>query len=321
MNLPRPYIPPEFDEFWHRNVSEAEAAPLDYELAQTPSPPHPTHKGQTKPGTITTQHEISTFTFRGILGETLNGWIAFPGSRASSPLRSPEDRGGPAFLWIPPYGRESLMPNQYGTREGWVSLSFNFFGYPAFHQEKYAPPRGYFREGVLDKETWIFRRMFQNALIALRVLCDLPEVDPGRVGSMGLSQGAGMSIWLGAWSDRVKAVCADMPFLGVMHETLLKNVYRYPLKELKDLLTTVPNGEETVLRTVSYFDTLNQAALCSRPTLVSLGLRDPAVKPVQARSIFEALPGPKKLVTYNWGHDWHPEMIENNRLWLEEYVL
>jgi cephalosporin-C deacetylase len=135
---------------------------------------------------------------------------------------------------------------------------------------------------------------------------------------MGMSQGAGISIWLGAWTERIKAVCADMPFLGAMHETLMKNIYRYPLKELMDFMGSVPDGEQRVLRTISYFDTLNQAARCGKPTHVSLGLKDPAVKPIQAEAIFEALPGVKALERYDCGHDWHPDMVENNRRWFSK---
>lgn len=305
-----PYIPAGFDDFWHVNVSEAESAPLDYQIAHEPTRPIPTHSGQTDPGTITSNHEIRTLTFRGIGGETLNGWFAFPETTEPAP----------AFLWIAPYGRESVMPNQYGTREGFASLSFNFFGADAFLQEKYSPRRGYFSEGVLDRSTWVFRTMFRNAVIASRVLADLPQIDPRRIGSMGMSQGGGMSIWLGAWVERIKVVCADMPFLGAMHETLLKNVYRYPLKELMDYMAGIPGGQERVLETISYFDTLNQAARCTKPTLVSVGLKDPAVKPAQARAIYEALPGAKRLIDYDWGHDWHPDMVLNNQAWLTEHM-
>ncbi|HVT14504.1 MAG TPA: acetylxylan esterase [Fimbriimonadaceae bacterium] len=306
-----PYIPDGFDEFWRANVAEAESAPLDYQVSHDPARPVPTPSGQTSPGTITSSHEIRTLTFRGIEGETLNGWVAFPVGL---------DVGSPAFLWIAPYGRESVMPNQYGTRPGFASLSFNFFGLDSFHQEKYAPSSGYFKEGVLDRQTWVFRTMFRNAVLASRVLADLPQADPSRIGSMGMSQGGGISIWLGAWVERIKAVCADMPFLGAMHRTLMKNVYRYPLKELMDFTADIPDGQAKVLKTISYFDTLNQASRCAKPTLVSVGLKDPAVKPEQARAIFEALPGTKKLLIYDWGHDWHPEMVENNQAWLTAHL-
>ncbi len=314
MRPPEPYVPAGFDDFWQETCALAESAPFDYQVGFDPVTPSPNHDGQTDPGTISAAHEVRPLTFRGIQGEMLSGWVASP--------ESPDDPAGSSsgFLWIAPYGRESLMPNQYGTREGFVSLSFNFFGHDGFHQEKYTPTRGYFADGVLDRRTWVFRTMFQNAVIALRVLSDLPSVDPERIGTMGMSQGGGMSIWLGAWSDRVKAVCADMPFLGAMHETLMKNVYRYPLKELMDFSAGAPDRQEKVMETIAFFDTLNQATRCDKPTLVSVGLKDPAVKPVQVQAIFDALPGAKKLITYDWGHDWHPDMLENNRRWLTDQL-
>ena len=68
-----------------------------------------------------------------------------------------------------------------------------------------------------------------------------------------------MSIWLGAWCPVVRAICADMPFLGNIRLTLLDEVYRYPLKELSDFMQELPLGQERVLHTLSYFDTAYQA--------------------------------------------------------------
>ncbi len=261
-------------------------------------------------GAMSELHEVRTLEFRGIGGERLKGWVASPDAPAL-PAR--------AFLWLQPYGRESVLPNQYGTREGFASMSFNFFGEEPFHREKYGAARGYFAQGVHSKEDWIFRSMYQNAVIASRVLAEIASVD--NIGSMGMSQGGGMSIWLGAWCERVKAVCADLPFLGGMNRMLFKHVYRYPLKELQDWVTeTHITGESTVLHTLSYFDTLNLATRCRVPTHVSLGLKDPAVKPEQVRAIFEALPGEKVMQEYDWGHDWYPPMVENNRDWLGRYL-
>jgi cephalosporin-C deacetylase len=180
------------------------------------------------------------------------------------------------------------------------------------------PGTGYFGEGAGDPYTWVFRRMFQDALVATRVLQAQVEVDEDRIGAMGMSQGGGMSVWLGAWTSMVKAVCADMPFLAGVNKVLEGKVYRYPLKELTDFAENVPVGFARVQNTVSYFDTINHATRCGKPTQVSLGLKDPAVKPDAARAVFEALSGPKIQRTYDWGHDWHPDMVENNRLWFIE---
>ena len=200
-------LPEDFEEFWQETLAEANAQPLDFKRSLT--------NDFDKPGFV-----VERFDFAAMGGRRLNGWIAYPeGARRL-----------PSFLWLPPYGRESKLPDDYGTRRGFVSLSFNFHGESAFHQEKYVKERGYFAEGAESPESWIFRRMFQDAVIALKVLQAQFEADEGRIGVAGMSQGGGMAIWLAAWSPIVQAICADMPFLGNIGHTVTQTVHRYPLK-------------------------------------------------------------------------------------------
>ncbi len=295
MSLPDQSAPEDFERFWRETADEAKSEPLDFHRSSAPE-------------FSTESHAVERIEFRGMHGAALHGWLAYP----------PGARRLPAFLWAPPYGRDSRLPDEYGTRPGFTSLSFNHFGLDSFHQEEYTPARGYFAEGADDPGTWVFRRMFQNALIALRVLQAQLEVDESRCASMGLSQGGGMSIWLGAWCPIVRCVCADLPFLGAMQATLSKPVHRYPLKELTDFAGSIPLGMPRVLHTVSYFDTLHHAAHCSVPTQVALGTMDPATRPHVAEAIFDALPGKKRLQRYEAGHDWFPAMIPSNLVWLLE---
>lgn len=292
-----PYLPEDFDEFWQETVAETTGAKLDFHRSFSNDFDLPGFK-------------VETISFQVLGDRALQGWLAVPEG----------GRNLPGFVWVPPYGRESLLPNGYGTREGYASLSFNFFGHGAFHQEQYRRERGYFAEGAADPRTWVFRRMIQDAIFAVRVLQSQHEVDADRIGAMGMSQGAGIAIWLGAMCEAVKVVCADMPFLCNVRQTLERPVHRYPLKELTDFMQTIPVGEERVFNTVSYFDSVNLATHCKVPTHVSLGLKDPSCKPDHVRACFKALPGTKTLVEYPGGHDWHEEMIETNRRWLETHL-
>ena len=285
-----PYVPDDFDEFWAEAVEESLAIPLFFRRERT---------DRTSP----TGHLVDRIEFRGAGEQLLEGWVAYPdGVRRTR-----------SFLWIPPYGRESLLPNEYGTREGFTSMSLNLHGLGAFHQEKYAIERGYFGEGALAPETWVFRRLIQHVLIALRVLQAQGEADEDRIGVMGMSQGAGLSIWAGALSPIVRAVAADMPFLGAMKHALTRNAYRYPLKELVDVMEEEVLGRERVMHTVSYYDTLNFATRCDKPTQITYGLKDPACRPETVKAIFDSLKADdKNLIEYPGGHDWHEEMVVNN---------
>jgi cephalosporin-C deacetylase len=286
-------IPEDFDAFWRRAAQEAGRVAVEFERRPTTFQPISTHR-------------IELVDFAGA-GGILHGWIALPESGGPSP----------GFLWIAAYGRESHVPDPYSVLEGVLSLSFNFHGHAAFHREEYKPERGYFSEGVADPETWIFRRMAIDCMIAMRLLAEQPEVDRDRLASAGLSQGGGMAIWTGVHSALVKRVVADLPFLSDMGNTLGKDVYRYPLKELTDYAASSGIGMEAVVRTISYFDTKHQATRLSKPVLVSLGAKDPAVKPACVRTVYEALASrDKRLLEYPTGHDWNPDMIPANREFL-----
>ncbi len=154
-------VPEDFDEFWAEAKTEADAVPLDFNRSLTNAFDLPGFK-------------VEAIAFRSVEDRTLHGWLAYP----------PEARRLPGFLWIPPYGQESLLPNEYGTRAGMVSMSFNFFGHGSFHQEKYSPGRGYFANGAGDPHTWIIRTMVQDCLIALRVMQAQIEVDEERLAAM-----------------------------------------------------------------------------------------------------------------------------------------
>jgi cephalosporin-C deacetylase len=293
-----PDPPLDLAEFWREATQEAMEAPLDFQREFAPVP------GETG-------HWVDRLRFRDISGEVRHGWLAYPA----------EARRRPAFVWIPPYGRESKLPDAYGTRPGLVSLSFNFFGHDAFYQRAYDPAEGYFAQGAESPDTFVFRAMHQTAVMATRVLQVQSEVDESRVAAMGMSQGGGVALWLGAWNRIVRAVAADMPFLGAVSQTLSTRVTRYPLKELVDFAATIPVGMDRVRHTLQYFDTLNVAPFCGVPTQLSQGLRDPACPPETVQSIYEVLPGRKRLVTYEGGHDWHPEMVDRNQEWLEQNLV
>jgi cephalosporin-C deacetylase-like acetyl esterase len=86
---------------------------------------------------------------------------------------------------------------------------------------------------------------------------------------------------------------------------------------MTDFAETIPLGMERVMHTVSYFDTAHQATRMKLPALVSLGEKDPAVKPASVRAVFDAIAAEdKRLIEYPTGHDWNPGMIEANREFL-----
>lgn len=296
MTLQPPYIPDGFDDFWLDAVREAKKVGANFR--RTP-----------QNEVVRDGFTIDLLQFESVGGRSVEGWFAFPTRRLISP----------GFLWLAPYGRWSMLPNEYGTREYLCSLSFNFHGEAAFHREDYRPERGYLTEGIDRPETWVFRRMFQDCVVAAAVLQAQEECNAQQVGAMGMSQGGGMAVWLAAFLPSLRAVVADMPFGAARPLVFERDIARYPLKEISDYMAQSDSARASVMRTLSFYDTVNFAARCKAPTLLTYGTKDPAVREYEVRSVYEALVGEKSIEAIDGGHDWHESMVERNRQWLLDH--
>lgn len=292
-----PYPPDDFNEFWDRMESER-------------SHRSPAWVREHRPDEDIDTHRIERIDFQGDTENPLHGWIALPQGTALP---------APAFLWPHAYGLESHVPDAYSCYPGYISMSYNMHGLGAYHHEKYTPEKGYFTKGIEDPDNWIFHAFVRDALRALDILAAQPEVDPSHLYCAGLSQGGGLGIMLSAATDRIRAACADLPFLSSM-PWAIKKAYRYPYKEFADWASRRALGMEAVLGTLAYFDTLNCATRAKCPIQVSYGTRDPACTPNTVMAIYKALPEPKNLLVYeDHGHDWHPTMPLHNAAWFRRF--
>lgn len=102
-------------------------------------------------------------------------------------------------------GRPALLDPPYGlalTAAGFASLAIDMpcFGARRGESESAAAKRHLWQGGTL------FGAMLADLAGALDLLAGLPGIDPGRIGTLGLSMGATHAFWLGALEPRVRAV-------------------------------------------------------------------------------------------------------------------
>lgn len=141
-------------------------------------------------------------------------------------------------------------------------------------------PAAELRNPILLARRW--RAALAECRDALRVLTNLPEVDPKRIAIVGYSMGSFIALMLGADDPSVRALVlgaggdlpADLPF-GPVIRTLVDPV-----------------------RAVRRF--------AGRPILLVHGRHDRTILPEQAARLFDAAGEPKRLLWYNGGH-WLPD--------------
>ena len=157
--------------------------------------------------------------------------------------------------------------------------------------------------GIEDPQTYYYRRVFTDAVLAVEAVRAHPLVDPERVAVQGGSQGGGISLAAAGLSVGLSAAVVDVPFLcGFRRAVGL--VDTNPYAEVGHYLRVHRGAEEAVFRTLSYFDGINFAARASAPALFSVGLMDQVCPPSTVYAAFNHYAGDKQIAVYPYnGHE------------------
>ena len=156
---------------------------------------------------------------------------------------------------------------------------------------------GFMTQGILDPETYYYRRLYTDALRAVDAISSRTEVDSSRIAVTGGSQGGGLAIAVAGLLPTVKFCLTDVPFLSHFRRAVDIGP-RDPYREIARYLQTHRDKIETVFHTLSYFDSLNFAARMRARALFSVGLMDTVCPPSTVFAAYNYVPGEKAIMEY-----------------------
>jgi cephalosporin-C deacetylase len=271
-------VPADFDEFWQRTLAESRA------VASAPVlRPHPTP--------LTTLDVIDV-TFSGFAGDPVSGWLTVPRG-AEGPL--------PLVVEYNGYGGGRGLPVE---RIGWASAGYAHFfmdtrGQGSMWGSGGETPdphgtgpssAGFMTRGIDDPESYYYRRVFTDAVLAIDALRSLDLVDSARVAVCGGSQGGGIAIAAAGLADDVLVAMPDVPFL-CHFERAVGMTDTDPYQEIVRYLSVHRHSEDRVFDTLSYFDGVNLAKRSRAAALFSVGLLDPICPPSTVFAAFNHFGG------------------------------
>ncbi|GAA5053410.1 cephalosporin-C deacetylase [Thermocatellispora tengchongensis] len=285
--------PADFDDFWKRTLTEAEAFDLAAEFT-----PYDAGLGSV---------DVYDTAFAGWHGHRINAWFLVPRG-AGGPV--------PCVVQFIGYGggRGHAHDHTVWPAAGYAVLVVDTRGQGgASHQSPgatadpdggdFAQAPGMMTRGIMDPETYYYRRVFADAARAVDVAAAHPAVDAGRIVVAGGSQGGGIAQAAAALRPSVAAALIDVPFLTHFRRAI-EITDRDPYAELVRFLATHRHAEERVLRTLSYFDGVNFAARGTVPAVYSVALMDDICPPSTVFAAYNHWAGPKEISVWPWnGHE------------------
>lgn len=280
--------PDDFDAFWEDTLAEAEARSWEPRFERVDAG--------------VTSIEAFDATFSGFAGQPVRGWLLLPAHR-DGPLPGVAQfigyGGGRGFpidwlLW-PSAGYATLVMDTRGQGSTWRQGDTGDPGAAA------AGPHhpGFMTMGILDPESYYYRRLYTDAVRALITLRRHPRVDAERVAATGPSQGGGLTLAAAGLAPELAAAMPEVPFLcDFARATLITD--ELPYAEIARYCKVHRDEVDTVLATLAYFDGTSFAARAKAPALFSAGLMDVIAPPSSVYAAYNHYAGPKEMRLYRY---------------------
>ncbi|NLO73376.1 MAG: alpha/beta hydrolase [candidate division WS1 bacterium] len=214
------------------------------------------------------------------------------------------------------YGRSALRKPAWATliaRQGWCGMCIDTW---AFGER-----RGRTESEIFKQMLWygqvMWGMMVYDSIRAVDYLSSRPEVDPARLGTMGISMGSTMSWWLAALDPRIK-VCVDICCLTDFHALIEAHgldghgIYYYVPSLLKHFTTAQINtliAPRAHLSLAGDYDCLTPVAGLERI--------DAELQEVYAQA---GVPEAWKLIHYKCGHLETAAMRAAALDWLQKWL-
>jgi cephalosporin-C deacetylase len=279
--------PEDFDAFWKATLAEARQHPLnarfeavDFGLSML---------------------DTYDVTFAGYGGQPIKGWFLLPaGNKGPLPcvveyIGYGGGRGFPPdwVLW-PSVGYAFLVMDTRGQGSTWRHGDT-----PDLPDGANPFTPGFMTQGILDPKTYYYRRVFTDAVRAVEVARSHSAVDPKRIAVTGGSQGGAITIAVSGLMPDVTVAMPDVPFLCHFRRAI-GLTDNHPYAEVVRYLSVHRDHEETIFRTLDYFDGVNFAARSTSRALYSTALLDMTCPPSTVFAAYNHVNAPKEIRVYRF---------------------
>jgi cephalosporin-C deacetylase len=275
--------PADFDAFWQATLEDARRHPLDarfepvdYNLKSI---------------------EAFDVTFAGFGGQPIKGWLLLPRERQEPMpcvVRFIGYGGGRGFplQWLdwPSVGYAVLVMDTRGQGSAWRPGDT-----PDIHDGGSPAIPGYMTQGILDPETYYYRRVFTDGARAVETARIHPAIDAGRIALNGGSQGGGIALAVAGLVPDVPVAMPDVPFL-CHYRRATELVDTHPYQEIAQFCKTHRHRIDRVFETLGYFDGMNFAARACADALFSTALMDMICPPSTVFAAFNHYAGANKEI-------------------------
>jgi cephalosporin-C deacetylase len=175
--------------------------------------------------------------------------------------------------------------------------------------------RGHIIRGLTDAlrgrpEKLLFRQIFLDCAQLAKIVMEMPEVDPKRVGATGNSQGGALAVACVGLETRIQRAAPVFPFLSDYKRVWDMDYAQDAYAELKEYFRHFdPNHqqEDAIFEKLGYIDIQFLAPRIRSNVLWAVGLMDTICPPSSQFAAYNKITSPKALTIYpDFNHETLP---------------
>ncbi len=150
-------------------------------------------------------------------------------------------------------------------------------------------------------EKLLFRQVFLDTAELAKIVMDMEDVNPEKVGAMGGSQGGALTLACAALEPRIRKAAPMFPFLSDYKRVWEMDQGHLAYQELKEyfrFFDPTHENEEKVFKMLGYIDIQNLASRIKADVLWAIGLMDVTCPPSSQFATYNKISSKKSMVVY-----------------------
>lgn len=159
-------------------------------------------------------------------------------------------------------------------------------------------------------EKLLYRQIFLDTAQLAKIVMEMPEVDPARVGATGGSQGGALTVACIGLEPRIKRAAPVFPFLSDYQRVWEMDQAKDAYAELREYFRHYDPrhiSEKTVFENLGYIDIQHLAPRIRSEVFWAIGLMDTICPPSSQFAAYNKITSPKSMMMYpDFGHEGLP---------------
>lgn len=175
-----------------------------------------------------------------------------------------------------------------------------------------------------DPDNLLFRQVFLDTALLAKIVMAMDEVDEGRVGACGGSQGGALTVACAALVPTLKMASPDYPFLSDYKRVWEMDMAERAYVELKEYFRhsdPCHEREDEIFTKLGYIDLQHLAGRIRAKMLFGCGLMDNVCPPSTQFAIYNKITAEKDMVIYpDFGHEGLPGMSDKKAVFFQQLL-